>query len=164
MKTRNIVIVCVLISGFFTSCMMFGGFATKLYLNKVGNETTNLREVIYDNYKIVADIPESFVGKEIEYSIKINDLAKNKIITNNDICLEIKKRYKSKIRLASYHYKYVEIDKLTPEISDKERNTVNTFVYKFNEQGSYQLSFTIMSIDGEQLDVPLIVITNLKVL
>jgi len=142
---------------------MFGGFATKLYLNKVDNETTNVREAIYDNYRIVADIPESFVEKEIKYSIKIYNSGTNTLTKNNDVLLTIRKRYESKVRHPSSRYRYREIKELTPELNGNEGSEVNTFLYKYDEKGTYQLNFTINSIGGEQLNNPIIVTTNHEV-
>ena len=164
MINRNIVITFILLSGLLNSCMMFGGFATKLYFNNKDNGETIASETTFENYKIVAEIPEAVVGKKVKYSINIYDSEINKLIVNNAISLKIKYRYESKVRHPGSHYKYREIANLNTEFNDKKGIAVSTFMYEYYEPGTYQLNFTITSIDGNQLDNPIIVITNLKVL
>jgi len=140
---------------------MFGGFASKVYLNTKDDDNT-IREAIVENYKIVANIPVATTGERVRYSINIFDAATNELMPNNEISLIIKAKLKRRYARRYTAQKYKEIATLNAE-TQSTRYKEKTFFYEYDKQRNYQLNFIINSIGGKKLETPLNVVTYHKV-
>ena len=123
--------------------------------SRTGNQNQILvKERQIENYTLAAEFPSSVVGDEVRFALEIEGGEASKGSISESISLQISKQNGDTVEKT--------FTKLQP---DHSLSTASRFVfpYRFEEAGTYEISFLIEDTFGEELESPYTISTTLPV-
>ena len=148
----SLTILPLLLSGCMT--MGWGGYHGPNQ-SRTGNQNQILvKERQIENYTLVAEFPSAVIHEEVRFALEIEGGEASKGSISESISLQISKQNGDTVEKT--------FTKLQP---DHSLSTASRFVfpYRFEEAGTYEISFLIEDTFGEELESPYTISTTLPV-